>query len=457
MISKPNFSYGPQGRQKVLACLILMLSILMIQPSLGQTYSPLHTTTIFVPSRARVQGFGPPFYLYRILHNFTGGPDGAEPTAGLARDTSGNLYGTTTGGGTTAGICSSFGSGCGVVFKLSPTGHETVLHTFTGGADGGTPLLDGALILDQLGNLYGTASAGGSFQCTGACVCPGAGGCGVVFKVGSDGQETVLHTFTGNAEGYQPLAGLVRDAHGVFYGTSFTASDTLLVFRMTPSGNVHVIQNSFPNCAAPSQEEASGDSRVTLDSMGSLYGVEECGGGAFGQGAIFKLSQSGSYRYLYNFLSCCADPGGYFHNTPLVRDVFGNIYGTTQTGGSFGVGTVFKVDPLGKETVLHTFTGGIDGGSSSGLIQDSSLLLDTRGNLYGSTPGGGSFGNGVVFKLSPTGEETVLHAFTGRDGSAPIGSFTADLSGNIYGTAAGGGAFGHGVVFELSPVFVPHP
>jgi uncharacterized repeat protein (TIGR03803 family) len=144
-----------------------------------------------------------------VLYSFTGGADGANPSAGLVRDAAGNLYGTTFLGGVESGSC---GGSCGVVFKLSPTGSETVLHSFTGGADGANP--SAGLIQDAAGNLYGTTFLGGveSDSCGGSC--------GVVFKLSPTGSETVLHSFTGGADGAGPYAGLIQDAAGNLYGTT---------------------------------------------------------------------------------------------------------------------------------------------------------------------------------------------------------------------------------------------
>ena len=130
----------------------------------------------------------------------------------------------------------------------------------------------------------------------------------------------------------------------------------------------------------------------------------------------------------------------------LIRDATGNLYGTTVGGGSHGYGTVFKVDPTGKETVLHSFTGTSDGGNPY-----ASLIRDANGNLYGTTVAGGSHGYGTVFKVSKTGKEVVLHSFNGADGKYPYASLVADKNGKFYGTTSKGGASDDGVVFKLTP------
>jgi uncharacterized repeat protein (TIGR03803 family) len=149
-----------------------------------------------------------------VLYAFSGGADGGVPQADVIRDAAGNLYGTTGFGGNTSSSCLFGSAGCGVVFKLDPSGNETVLYAFSG-MDGASPTA--GLIQDAAGNLYGTTPFGGN---TSSTTCIDAGGCGVVFKLDPSGKETVLYTFTGGADGFNPTAGLVRDAAGNLYGTA---------------------------------------------------------------------------------------------------------------------------------------------------------------------------------------------------------------------------------------------
>jgi uncharacterized repeat protein (TIGR03803 family) len=314
------------------------------------------------------------------LHSFMGAPDGARPLAGLVRDASGNLYGTTELGG--AACASQFG--CGTVFKIDSSGTETVLYSFTGGADGGTPMA--GLLRDPAGNLYGTTYYGGDLSCNSGT------GCGIVFQLSSAGVETVLYSFHGGTDGELPAAGLVRDPAGNFYGT------TLL-------------------------------------------------GGTFGSGTVFELGKAGKEKVLYAFT------GGADGSLPLatlVLDAAGNLYGTTQLGGAYGAGTVFEVGPAGSEQVLHSFAGGSDG-----IYPFAGVVMDSAGNLYGTTFSGGGEGLcedgcGTVFELSADGSETILHSFTGHsDGGYPRAALILDAAGNLYGTAEIGGALGYGDVFML--------
>jgi uncharacterized repeat protein (TIGR03803 family) len=193
-----------------------------------------------------------------------------------------------------------------------------------------------------------------------------------------------------------------------------------------------------------------------MDSSGNLYGTT-FGGGASGYGTVFELSPAASgtwtEKFLYSFKGGSYD--GLFPFAGLIMDSSGNLYGTTQGGGASGWGTVFELSPRGtwNETILYSFSGGNDGATPA-----AGLIMDSNGNLYGTTVEGGASRNGTVFELSPPTtadgpwNETVLHAFKGgNDGAAPYAGLIMDSSGNLYGTTGGGGASGWGTVFELSP------
>jgi uncharacterized repeat protein (TIGR03803 family) len=355
---------------------------------------------------------------YTLLHRFRVSPtDGANPHAGLIGDPAGNLYGTTDYGGA---------FGFGVVFKLDKTG-ETVLYSFTGGADGGNPLA--GLIRDAAGNLYGTTSYGG------------ASGWGVVFKLDTTGAETVLDTFTPRADGVYPDAGLIGDSAGNLYGTTYDggASNGGVVFKLDTT-RAETVLYSFTGGADGGHPEAG----LIRDPAGNLYGATRWGG-AFGCGVVFKLDTAGTETVLYSFTGR-AD--GAYPVAGLIQDSAGNLYGTTYEGGASGLGVVFKLDTTGTETVLHTFTGGTDGANPwAGLVRD------LAGNLYGTTYDGGASNGGVVFKLDTTGTETVLHTFTGgaADGQYPYAGLIRDPAGNLYGTTYRGGFAGQGVVFKIQP------
>jgi uncharacterized repeat protein (TIGR03803 family) len=337
-----------------------------------------------------------------ILYGFTGGSDGSEPSAGLIQDRQHNLYGTTSAGGQSG--CGVLGLGCGVVFKLSPGGKFTVLYTFTGGADGAAPLA--ALVRDGAGNLYGTTSQGGSA----GCVSSVRSGCGTVFKLSQNGKLTVLHSFTGNgSDGGIPLARLLRDESGNLYGTasvggSFSSIRCLslggcgTVFRISAKGKFSVLDTfqGYPSGENPT-------AGLIRDSKGNLYGTS--GGGPNYTGQIFKLDRSGRETVLYSF-SAYPSPDG-AGPAGLVRDADGNFYGTAAAGGAgfqncpgIGCGTVFKLDSSGKFTVLAA----LGTGTTPGSVPQSGVILDHEGYLYGTGSGNTcklGLDCGEVFKIVP--------------------------------------------------------
>lgn len=187
---------------------------------------------------------------------------------------------------------------------------------------------------------------------------------------------------------------------------------------------------------------------VIRDAAGNLYGTTDYAGTAFA-GVVFKVSKTGQETVLYNFCSLSGCTDGQYPYAPLVRDAAGNLYGTTQYGGTANLGVVFKLSASGQETVLHSFTGGADG-----VYPYAGLFRDAAGNLYGTTENGGTANLGVVFKISKTGKETVLHSFTGaaNDGSYPLSAgFYMDAKRNLYSVTSQGGTSGEGVLYKLSP------
>jgi uncharacterized repeat protein (TIGR03803 family) len=317
----------------------------------------------------------------------------------------------------------------------------TVLYTFSGGTDGGGP--SGSLIRDGAGSIYGVA-AGGSGSCF-------PSGCGVVFKLDQAGTESVIYTFTGGLDGTSPSGGVALDSAGNLYGTAYLGGSYGLgtVYEVNPEGAFSLL-HTFEG--APS-DGGLPNSGLVRDSNGNLYGATVEGGtGSLcgGCGTVFRVTAAQKETVLYNFTGG-TDGGG--PSSPLVRDQFGNLYGTTYGGGAYDYGTVSELGRGGKETVLYSFTGAPDGGGpSTGVIQDS------LGNIYGTTQTGGITagscspgGCGVVFKLDVAGNETVLHAFDGADGQTPETSLVRDVVGNLYGATELGGAHGQGVIFQISP------
>jgi uncharacterized repeat protein (TIGR03803 family) len=398
------------------------------------------------------------------LYSFTGSPDGAYPTASLLRDAQGRLYGTTEAGGNTGCYIdqnrqAQVGAGCGTVYRLDPAGKETVLYTFTGGADGGIPVA--GLITEGDGKLYGTTVAGGTSQ-----TCNGYIGCGVVFSLsppamqGAPWSETVLYTFTGGADGGTPFASLITDGDGNLYGTTFSEGSHGggVVFEVDSSGNEIVL---YTFCAeAYCQDGANPQASLVRDPDGNLYGTTDYGGSMGSYGVVFKLDPSGNETVIYAFTGGTdgAYPG------ELLQGATGNFYGTTTQGGNhsdcnpsyghYGCGVVFELGAAGEMSTLYKFKGGTDGEDPNG-----NLIRDREGRLYGTTGVGGAYDQGTIFVLGKTGMETVLYTFTGKaDGLSPAGGLIADGKGNLYGTTAAGGVLGClpnplegcGTVFELS-------
>lgn len=330
-----------------------------------------------------------------VLYSFAGGTDGADPVGGLVRDTGGNLYGATDGGGNAD--CGNYGSDCGTIYKVDSNGNETVLYRFAGLPDGHSA--DSSLYVADDGSLYGTTEAGGDAACN-----PGYG-CGTVFKIDTQGNETILHTFTGIREldGAFPDAGLVADAKGYLYSTTNlggapTCGDAGRPEEVAGCGTVFKIDMQGKETILHRfSAEIGGESPsfpVMFDKAGNMYST--AGGGNQYNGVVFELSPRRQERVLYNFSYNQGYP-----SAGLVRDHKGNLYSTTREGGDYYEGTVYKLDPAGNMTVLHSFSGYSDGG-----FPDGTLIMDQQGNLYGTARDGGNhdcgeYGCGVVFKITP--------------------------------------------------------
>jgi uncharacterized repeat protein (TIGR03803 family) len=429
-----------------------------------------------------------------VLHTFTGGKDGAVGGNHLVSDSAGNLYGTTFGGGNKSTSCEVYTGlvGCGVVFKLTPTGKETVLHAFSGGKDGGAPV--GGVVLDSAGNLYGTTLFGGN-KMPAVChaVANFAAGCGVVYKLTPTTHghwtETVLYTFTGGADGSEPWGNLIFDSAGNLYGTATIGGNDScqspygcgVVFELTLGvGGVWTESVLYTF-------NAGGDGGVpygglTFDTQGNLYGTAYVGGdtsvkcaGVPGCGVVFQLAPTPSGPWTETVLHAFTGaPDGAFPLGGVTLDSAGNVYGSTINGGDTtryychhenpGCGIVFELTQgTWEETVVHTFTDGKDG-----ALGYTPVILDSAGNLYSVADVGGkrvpscayNQGCGVVFKMTPAEQgpwtESVLYSFTGgTDGRVPYTNLLFDSAGSLYGMTNYGGdnscnpPYGCGVVFQV--------
>jgi uncharacterized repeat protein (TIGR03803 family) len=367
---------------------------------------------------------------FNQIYSFQGSSDGGHPFSNVVADAAGNFYGTTFSAGNFS-TCSY--PGCGVVYKVDSSGNETPLYTFSGPpADGANPVA--GVIRDAAGNLYGTTAYGGT------------NGYGTVFEVDSAGVETVLRTFTGGTDGGIPNGGLVRDHAGNLYGTTYAGGSAGFgtVFKVSAAGAFRTLY-SFPDRAHGTNPNAA----LLRDNAGSLYGTTQYGG-ASNRGTVFKLDSSGNETVLYSFLG---SPDGAYPQSQLVQDAAGNLYGTTTEGGSSNNGSVFKLAPAGAEMLVYSFGGSSGGSSPDGSYPMAGVMLDAAGNLYGTTFRGGSSSNaGTVFKIDPLGHETLLYAFQGSfDGASPAASLILNQNAtSVYGTGENSGFGCCGVVFQVT-------
>ena len=401
---------------------------------------------------------------FTVLHQFTGGADGSNSYSSLAMDRSGNLYGVAPFGGS-RNCETQNGIGCGTVFKLLHHGSGWVFYTlyqFTAGSGGSIPV--GTPYIASDGTIYGTTDGGGNLNCRDSF----GDGCGTVFHLRPQPNicaslfcpwiKTLLYTFTGGSDGSDPYTGVLLDGAGDVFGTTYAGGSAQLgvAYELSPSGSGW--SESTIHTFTGDNDGANPSSTPILDSSGNLYGTTAFGGGCGGMGCgtIFQLLPSGSgwvENILYNFAGSFEVPIG-----GLIFDAQANLYGTASVPNS-----VFELSPSNggwSATLLYS--------DESLSLQSfrSSLARDAAGNLYGTSELGGqsqcNFGNGCgfVYKLTPSSGGwtfTQLYAFTGgSDGAYPVGGVVLDSNGNIYGTTYSGGTHncgsqGCGVVWEISP------
>jgi uncharacterized repeat protein (TIGR03803 family) len=304
----------------------------------------------------------------------------------------------------------------------------TVLHTFQSRPDGLTPVA--AVIMDENDTLYGTTARGGMASQ------------GTVYKLESNGDESVLHSFVRRPDGLGPEAGLVFDSAHNLYGTTEIGGSLGkgTIFKVEPDGTETILHDFSMNPALGANPVAG----LIFDNSSNLYGTAQNGGDQAQDGTVFKLTPPGDLIVLHAFNGRTGD--GRNPMAKLFLDTAGNFYGTTYQGGTHNRGTVFEIDAGGTYRVVYRFAGGADGKwPSAGVIIDI-----TSGNLYGTTSQGGAHNGGTVFKIDPSGNETVVHSFGARgDGQFPQADLVTDGAGNIYGTTVMGGASQQGTVFKI--------
>ena len=382
----------------------------------------------------------------RVLGNFRPN-SGARPVGGLIFDSAGNLYGTTSQRGLG-------GNGFGTVFELTPNEGggwtQKALHNFHDTTDGFSP--QGSLVMDTAGNLYGAAAGG-------------VHGYGTVFDLTSVGSGRwtfkTLYSFSKNGvDGTYPQTGVILDAAGNLYGTTLSGGtyDSGTVFELTPSPRGSWTEKTLHSFNGV--DGAYPTAGLIFDAAGNLYGTT-WSSSTHAYGVVFELTPVGGGSWteivLHSFINDGSD--GLSPYEGVIFDTSGNLYGTTRFGGAYGEGTVFELTPAPDgswtEMVLHNFN--LDGKDGARPYL-SGLVFGATGNLYGTTSIGGVYGLGTAFELTPMPDgswtETVLHSFNhdgGRDGDTPVGGMIFDAAGNLYGVTLSGGKYVCGVVFEITP------
>jgi len=401
------------------------------------------------------------------------GSAGAAPASSLVQGSDGNLYGTTPGPGGFAANVASYGS----AFSITTGGALVAAHVFDY-PDGQSPFA--GVIQASDGNLYGTTVTGGAYTL------------GAVFALSLGGAFNLLYSFNG-ADGGFPEASLIQASNGNLYGSTAGLLTYGTLFTLPPGGPLTGLY------AFSGSDGSVPRGNMIQGADGSFYGTTVSGGANY-NGTIYRVTSGGALTTLYTFSALTYDPntGRYDINSDgaspfggLIQASDGNFYGTTDEGGAYGYGTVFRITPGGTLTVLYTFTGGADGLAPSGsLVQASdgylygatgttlfrmtldgtlttlytftggsdgfspnSLFQAGDGNLYGTTAYGGANNMGTIFQLTLGGAFTTLYAFSGPDGQYPIGAFSQAMDGALYGATQNGGQGGAGVVYRMTGLY----
>ena len=375
-----------------------------------------------------------------ILHSFGDGSvtnDGLQPGAGLIQGSDGYFYGMSQFGGS---------ANQGAVFKISPQGQLYILHSFSDGSvshDGAQPF--DSLVQGPDGNFYGTTTLGGLANT------------GAAFKITPGGQLTILHDFGGDGvtnDGTSPQSGLTLGSDGNYYGVSFAGGSAGLgaAYKMTPAGGVTILHSFGDNSVT--NDGVTPIFNLVLGVDGNFYGTAPGGVGQSTSGCVFKMTPVGTVTPLHSFGDGTVAHDGIKPFGALIQATDGSFYGTTELGGTASSGTAYKVSPAGQVTILHSFGDGSV--HNDGTTPADKFLLGTDGIFYGTTKSGGSAGQGVVYQITPQGQVIVLHSF--GDGSVVndgnqdnnANSLVEASDGTFYGATLGGGSAGQGTVFKLA-------
>ncbi|MDQ4141976.1 MAG: Ig-like domain-containing protein, partial [Bacteroidota bacterium] len=353
---------------------------------------------------------------HTVLHNFNGTSRGGWPSGNLVLGNDNNFYGVTTSAGANQ---------LGTIFKITPTGTFTLLHTFET-TTGGTPV--GSLVKGKDGNFYGVTTAGGQNSV------------GTIYRITPNGDYKVLHNYGFDEIGDTPKRSLTLGKDGNLYGTTMNGGDWFngTIYKVTPGGTVSALYAFSPT------EDGARASGLMQATDGYLYGMNEIGGPQ-GWGVIYRILPNGkNYKKLVDLAGTF---GGVAPRGGLVQGPDGFFYGMTEWGGEYNYGTIFRLCSDGSYKILRSLDDVNDGGYPRG-----DLLLGKDGNFYGLTSHGGANRGGTYFRITPKGDFTVLYSFQNDDtGYSPWGSLLDGNDGYYYGMTNAGGELLSGVIFRVTP------
>jgi uncharacterized repeat protein (TIGR03803 family) len=359
---------------------------------------------------------------YTILFSFQQGANGYQPSGKPLLDAKGDIFGTTLYGGT---------GGYGTVYSFTANAAFTVLHAFTG-TTGAEPRT--GVIANAAGDLFGNTLIGGKANA------------GILFQLGIHGGTYQAESLQ-QASGYDLTSGLVADAAGNLYGMAALggAANLGTVYKVKPNGALSALHSFTGGADGENPRHGS----LAEDAAGNLYGTTYHGGANNG-GVMFKVTPAGQESVLYAFSktnNACYEP-----NNSVALDAAGNLYGSTISGGPYSQGCVYRLAPDGTFTLLHAFSG-TGGGGSDGASPHTGVTLDANANIYGVTTYGGYDNDGTIYRITASGQYSLLYSYTGgMDGTALYASELAiSPAGAIIGVNQGGGAYGSGNLFSLSP------